>query len=76
MVMPSLGDVWMSRTPFDEPSLDEMLSDPIVRLVMRRDGIDAAEVLKTMEGVWRRLKLSRTGGAAADACDGILPAGI
>lgn len=74
--MPNLGDVWMSRTPFDEPSLDEMLSDPIVRLVMRRDGIDAADVLKTMEGAWRRLKLSRTGRGAADSRDRILPAGI
>ena len=49
-----------------------MLDDPIVRLVMRRDGIGPDEVLNTLEAAYRRLRRSR----AADARDRGLPAGI
>ncbi len=63
----------MSRIRFDEPPLDEMLADPIVHLVMRRDGIGPDEVLEALEGALRRLALSRR---AADAGDGVLPTGI
>lgn len=33
-----------SRRAYPEPSLDELLGDPIMDLVLRRDGIDAASV--------------------------------
>ncbi len=63
----------MSRYRPEEPPLEEMLDDPIVRLVMRRDGIGPDEVLSTLEAAYRRLKRS---ARAADARNGILPAGI
>jgi hypothetical protein len=62
----------MSRIRPEEPELEEMLDDPIVRLVMRRDGIGPDEVLHTLEAAYRRLRRSR----AADARDRGLPAGI
>jgi hypothetical protein len=57
----------------EEPPLDEMLDDPIVRLLMLRDGIGPDEVLSTLEGAYRRLRGS---GRAADARDCVQPAGI
>ena len=62
----------MSRIRPEEPELEEMLDDPIVRLVMRRDGIGPDEVLHTLEAAYRRLRRSR----AADSRDGCLPSGI
>ncbi|MCW5729978.1 MAG: hypothetical protein KIT20_04410 [Alphaproteobacteria bacterium] len=32
-----------------EPSLREMLDDPIVRLVMRRDGVDREQIRELLE---------------------------
>jgi hypothetical protein len=43
-----------------ELTLDEMLADPIVRLVMRRDGVGEAEVRRVMA----RMKAGR-GGAGS-----------
>jgi hypothetical protein len=63
----------MNRFRPEEPPLEEMLDDPIVRLVMRRDGIGPDEVLSTLEGAYRRL---RSSGRAPDARDCVLPAGI
>ena len=57
----------------EEPPLDEMLDDPIVRLLMLRDGIGRDEVLSTLETAYRRLRRS---GCAPDARDCVLPAGI
>ena len=57
----------------EEPPLEEMLDDPIVRLVMMRDGVARDELLSTLEGAYRRL---RRLGRATDAGDGVLPAGI
>ena len=34
----------MWREVGEEPALDEVLADPIVHLVMRRDGIEIAEL--------------------------------
>ena len=65
----------MTKARFDEPALDELLADPMVGLVMRRDGIDADQVRRTLEGVLRRLKLSRAGGTA-DPRDCVQPAGV
>jgi hypothetical protein len=63
----------MSRFRAEEPPVDEMLDDPIVQLLMRRDGIGPDEVLSTLEEAHRRLRRS---SRAADASDRILPAGI
>jgi hypothetical protein len=43
-----------------EPTLDEMLSDSIVRAVMEADGIDAQELAKTLRQTGRKL-LRRAG---------------
>ncbi len=37
-----------------EPSVDEMLEDPIVGLVMRRDSVTADEVRSVMDAASRR----------------------
>ena len=65
----------MTKARFDEPALDELLADPMIGLVMRRDGFDADQVRRTMEGAWRRLRLSRA-RRAADAADCVLPSSI
>jgi hypothetical protein len=36
------------RDPAAEPRLDDILSDPVVRLLMRRDGLDPADVRRMM----------------------------
>ena len=41
----------------DEPSIDELLSDPIAQLVMRYDGIDESDVRRVMEQTGRRLRV-------------------
>ena len=38
-----------------EPSLDELLSDPVTRLVMARDGFSDEAVRKLLEETRRRL---------------------
>lgn len=38
------ADLW--KDPGCEPELSEMLSDPIVRAVMRRDGLSLLDVLE------------------------------
>ena len=60
---------------FDEPPIDEMLADPIVRLVMRRDRIGPGEVRAAIEAARRKLSL-RSGNCAADPLDRRLPSGI
>lgn len=42
-----------------EPTLDELLSEPIIRLVMMRDGIDIADARAMMEQAKYRLNLGR-----------------
>ncbi len=36
----------------DGPTLEEILADPIVRLLMARDGVDADEVRPIMKRLW------------------------
>jgi hypothetical protein len=43
--------------PF-EPSLDDMLQDPVVLAVLRRDRLTVAEVLRIMEAARARLILA------------------
>ena len=38
----------MKVMPPREPTVDEMLADPIVRLVMRRDGVEEQEVRRIL----------------------------
>ena len=46
----------MTATPlFREPTVEEMLADPIVRMVMRRDRVEEAELRRTL----RRLAEAR-----------------
>jgi hypothetical protein len=42
-----------------EPTLEELLSEPIIRLVMMRDGIDIADARAMMERAKYRLDLAR-----------------
>lgn len=73
--------------PEAELSLDDMLADPIVHLVMRRDGVDEAEVRALIRRLARRLRPSEPrsfaerAGAAPDPAavssgigDGRMPA--
>lgn len=39
-----------------EPSLDEMLADPIVRILMERDGVSERSVRGVFEDAAKRLK--------------------
>ncbi len=39
-----------------EPSLDEMLADPIVRILMERDGLSEQSVRGVFEDAAKRLK--------------------
>lgn len=41
--------------PNEEPALDEIFSDPVVRAVMCRDGLDPSEVRSFMVATARRL---------------------
>lgn len=50
----------------DEPTLDEMLADPIVRMVMERDGVSDQTVRGVLEEAAKRLRL-RSGGATRAA---------
>ncbi|MEX0760243.1 MAG: hypothetical protein WD100_11755 [Tistlia sp.] len=46
----------MTTPVFAEPTVEDMLADPIVRLVMQRDGVEEAELRLTL----RRLAAART----------------
>ena len=43
-----------------EASLNELLDDPIVRLLMRRDGVEAHEIRALAEVVRRRMTTGAT----------------
>lgn len=47
----------MSRVP--EPSLEELLADPIVRLLMRSDGVTGSEVRRVAYAARERLDWPR-----------------
>lgn len=46
----------------DEPTLDELLEDPVACALMRRDGVEAAEVRALMRDLGRRLSAAGKGG--------------
>ena len=39
----------------EEPSIEEMLADPIIRLIMRRDGLVAGDVRAALAAAAKRL---------------------
>jgi hypothetical protein len=51
---------WEGAWPMDwlrgEPSLDEVLADPIVHALMQRDGVDAHDLKVLIEDVRRALR--------------------
>ncbi len=48
-------------------TLDDLLSDPLVRLVMDRDGVEPDSVRRLMDGVSRRLSPARSRGSGSRA---------
>jgi hypothetical protein len=51
----------------DEPTLDELLSDPIVKDVMRADAIDTGELRAALSAVARELQARRARQVSASA---------
>lgn len=49
--------VTTSNTPADEPRVDEMLEDAVVKAVMQRDGVHRGELLGLIE--WVRIELGK-----------------
>ena len=58
-----------SKPEFDEPPLDEILDDPIVRLIMKRDGIGPNEVRAAMDQAWARGEASCREASSDRAAD-------
>ncbi len=54
------------RNPNTEPLLGDMLADPIVHSVMRRDRVDPEELFKLIADVRRHLQTVETGDASGD----------
>ena len=50
-----------------EPSVDEMLSDPVIQLVMERDGLSDDEVRTLMADTKRRLEAESFSGSKPQA---------
>lgn len=42
-------------TRFQDPTLEELLADPVIRLVMRRDGFTGAQVRRIAHDARKRL---------------------
>ncbi len=55
-----MSELW--RRAGVEPSVDEMIADPIVGLLMRHDGVDEAELRRT---------LARAGAALLEESDDV-----
>jgi hypothetical protein len=45
------------NTPTNEPRIDEMLEDAVVRAVMQRDGVGRGDLLGLIE--WARIELGK-----------------
>lgn len=50
-----------------EPSVDEMLSDPLIQLMMERDGLSDGEVRTLMADTKRRLEAETFAGSKPQA---------
>jgi hypothetical protein len=51
----------------DEPPLEELLSDPIVRLLLERDGIDPAALRSHLRSLRARLQPARAAARSGQA---------
>ncbi len=51
----------MTSTNSPELTLDELLADPIVRLVMRRDGVTEADIRRAMISAFVASRLGEIG---------------
>ena len=49
----------MRTTTSIEPTIAEMLDDPIVLLLMEHDGVTVEELRQLLADTWRRLKVGR-----------------
>ncbi len=49
-----------------EPALEELLCDPIVQLMMRRDGVARRDVERVIEAARRRLSGNRAAGTSRE----------
>ena len=58
------------RSAGQEPSLDEVLADPIIHAVMRRDGVSRETLCRVVKGARRNLGLVPLPAAAAIAYAG------
>ncbi len=56
--MPFRCDPGLPFTANEEPSFDQILADPMVRLVMKRDSVEEAHVRQLAGKVRERLKSS------------------
>ena len=57
----------MWRDPGIEPSLEDVLSDPLVHLIMRRDHLSVADVRQMMDITQARLLVTRAPSAMGSA---------
>jgi hypothetical protein len=62
---PNAADMW--RDPGIEPSLEDVLSDPLVHLVMRRDRLSVADVRQVMDITQARLLVTNASSAMGPA---------
>ena len=49
----------------DEPSVTEMLNDPIIHLIMQRDGVDEADLVRIIVSAQRSFETRRELNCAA-----------
>lgn len=48
-----VSDIFLDGCLYGEPTLEEILADPIVRLIMKRDGINEGEMRGQLDRVLR-----------------------
>ncbi len=49
-----------------EPSLTEVLGDPLVQLIMQRDGVKEADLRRLIDAARRRLTAAQVGAVRAE----------
>ncbi len=59
------AEMW--RDPGIEPSLEDVLSDPLVHLIMRRDRLSVADVRQVMNITQARLLVTKASSAMGTA---------
>lgn len=51
---------WYDRTGFTEPTLSELLEDPVIHLLMSSDGVDPVELRSLFADLHTRLVRNKT----------------